>query len=147
MQESLAPVTLAVALLVTACTPLQSPPPAPLLRPPQRPSQGRRLRSIRSSPRPPRCRHRASRGLPGTPRAVRLPTLAAPHLSIPLALSQLNGVVDSVLPDPNDAYGLVLEDLGSGARTSVNDRQVVSLGQPVQARGCLARAAAGRRAR
>jgi beta-lactamase class A len=35
----------------------------------------------------------------------------------------LDGLLDGVLPDGGPPYGLVLEDLGSGARTSVNDGQ------------------------
>jgi beta-lactamase class A len=33
----------------------------------------------------------------------------------------LDGVLDGLLPDDSVAYGLVLEDLGSGARTAVNE--------------------------
>jgi beta-lactamase class A len=35
----------------------------------------------------------------------------------------LDGLLDSLTPGDGSAYGLVLEDLGSGARTSVNDDQ------------------------
>jgi D-alanyl-D-alanine carboxypeptidase len=35
----------------------------------------------------------------------------------------LDGLLDGLLPDGDPAYGLVLEDVGSGARTAVNDAQ------------------------
>lgn len=126
--EALATVTLAAVLLVSACTPLQSRPasaatasPVPDAEPPATPA----LPTV--STLPPAATALATPRQPrptGTPRATRLPTLSAPHLSIPLALAQLNAVVDTLLPEPNDAYGIVLEDVGSGARVARNDQQV-----------------------
>src|SRR4051812_9292046 len=103
MQESFASVTLAVALLASACTPPQSRPasaatPSPLpdseQLAPASPTVGNVEPSATAlaTPRQPRPT--------GTPRAARLPTLTAPHLSIPLALAQLNAVVDTLLPEP-----------------------------------------------
>ncbi|MBV9578784.1 MAG: serine hydrolase [Chloroflexi bacterium] len=36
----------------------------------------------------------------------------------------LDGLLDGLLPDGDSTYGLVLEDVGSGARTAVNDGQM-----------------------
>jgi beta-lactamase class A len=71
-------------------------------------------------------------GPPQTRRAPRLPVSAAPTPSSQSAsVAQRNrlasGLLDGVLPDPNTDYGVVLEDLASGAQTAVNaDMQFAS---------------------
>ena len=55
------------------------------------------------------------------------PTLAATPTQTPEATAEsveapaLDGLLEGLLPDGDPTYGLVLEDLGSGARTAVND--------------------------
>ena len=59
-----------------------------------------------------------------TPRPVATPTLRTPKVSVPLSLAQLNSLLDSLLPEPNDPYAVVVEDLASGARVARNDTRV-----------------------
>jgi beta-lactamase class A len=80
-----------------------------------------------------------------TPTSARVATAApvpeatpvvAPVVSAPASVEQdaleeasvarvptLDGLLDGLVPDGGPAYGLVLEDLGSGARTAINDGQ------------------------
>ncbi len=53
-----------------------------------------------------------------TPRPV--PT-AGPASAV---VASLDGLLDGFMPEPNPAYGLVLEDLKTGARVGLNDGQV-----------------------
>ena len=58
-----------------------------------------------------------------TPRPV--PTNAAALAVVAsAAVARLDGLLDGLLPEPNPAYGLVLEDLETGARVGLNDGQV-----------------------
>jgi len=41
-----------------------------------------------------------------------------------VASASLDGLLDGFMPEPNPAYGLVLEDLETGARVGLNDGQV-----------------------
>jgi beta-lactamase class A len=58
------------------------------------------------------------------PRRVPTPRPAPTSGPVSAVVTSLDGLLDGFLPDPNPAYGLVLEDLRTGARVGLNDGQV-----------------------
>jgi beta-lactamase class A len=122
--RALLAVGVSLALVVAGCAPVvnraptptpasTSPPaPTPTPRPVNRPTQVAVTAVARLTPPTP--------ALEPTPAAaVPAPETHAEAAETPV----LDGLLDGLVPGGEPAYGLVLEDVGSGARTAVNDAQ------------------------
>jgi beta-lactamase class A len=60
----------------------------------------------------------------GGPPVVRTPRPIPTPAPVSAPAASLDGLLDGVLPDPDGDYGVVVEDLGSGARAAVNESQL-----------------------